>query len=369
MDGNRLPWGRDLASSDEKPDDLDTGQGRPGARRKPKITINDIARMAGVSKKTVSRVINDATTVKASTRDKIKALIKEYDFSPDPQARALAFRRSFLVAMIYDNPSPQYIVNMQRGILDALAGSSCQLVIRPCDRNAPDFYDMIGEFIEQQRLFGAVLPPSVSEDDHIAEMLKEADCPYVRIASVELDEPHRMIRTREAHGAAEAARHLARLGHRRIAHIRGPESFRSSHERLRGFQDGLSEFGLHLKDDDIVFGGYTYETGYECARQLLAKPERPTAIFAGNDEMALGVYKAARELGLSVPADISVVGFDDTPIASRIAPYLTTVHSPIRDIGYLAGKLLMDGPKGPKGAMTSITPELVVRESTAAPAF
>ncbi|WP_020400185.1 LacI family DNA-binding transcriptional regulator [Kordiimonas gwangyangensis] len=336
---------------------------------KTKLTINDIARLANVSKKTVSRVINDSPRVRAETRDRIKAIIAEHDFSPDLQARALAFRRSFLVAMIYDNPSPQYVVNMQRGILDTLEDTAYQLVVRPCDRNAPRFYEAMQAFLEQQRLFGAILPPSVSEDEKVAELLRAANCPYVRIASVVLDEPDRMIWTHDAEGAAQAARHIAKLGHTRIAHIRGLETFRSSHERLRGFKSGLAEHGLDLPDDMVIEGGYTFDSGVECARILLSRTDRPTAIFAGNDEMALGVYQVAREMKLRVPYDVSIVGFDDTPIASRVSPTLTTVKLPIREMGKSAAAMLLAPADAPKRTEPiSFMPEIVVRESTAKPA-
>jgi LacI family transcriptional regulator len=204
-------------------------------------TINDIARLAEVSKKTVSRVINNSPFVKEETRKRVEAVIAEHGFSPDPQARGLAFRRSFLVGMIYDNPSPNYVVNMQQGVLDAVRGAGLELVVHPCNRASETFLDDVRGFIVRQKLFGVVLPPSVSEDDRVVAILKEADCPYVRIASVSLDEPVRMVVTHDSRGAARAARHLAGLGHTRIAFISGPDTFRSSHERGQGFAEGLAE--------------------------------------------------------------------------------------------------------------------------------
>lgn len=333
-------------------------------RGKQKLTINDIAKLAGVSKKTVSRVINKSPRVSPATRKKIQDIIDKHDFSPDLQARALAFRRSFLVAMIYDNPSPQYVVNMQRGILDTLEGTNYQLVVRPVDRKDPAFFDKLQQFIEQQRLFGAILPPSVSEDDRVAELLQEMNCPYVRIASVILDMPSRMVVTCDSEGGVAAARHIAELGHKRIGHVRGLAAFKSSHERLRGFREGLAEYGIELDDDLVVEAGYTFDTGHEAGLKLLGREDRPTAIFAGNDEMGLGLYQAAKDLGLRVPDDISVVSFDDTPIAARVEPAMTSVRLPIRDMGRRAAQLLM----AEKGAVVtedqiSFTPELMVRDS------
>ena len=333
-------------------------------------TINDIARLAEVSKKTVSRVINNSPFVKEETRKRVEAVIAEHGFSPDPQARGLAFRRSFLVGMIYDNPSPNYVVNMQQGVLDAVRGSGLELVVHPCNRAADNFLTDVRAFVVRQKLFGVVMPPSVSEDDRVIAILKEADCPYVRIASVSLDEPANMVVTHDSQGAAQAARHLAELGHRRIAFISGPESFRSSHERGQGFRDGLAEHGLSLSDALVRQGAYTFESGVEAARSLLTLPEPPTAIFAGNDEMAIGVMKAARDLGLDVPRDLSIVGFDDLPMASRVWPNLTTVRLPIRDMGRMAAEKLTARSRGLDPAtlvQPQVDPSLVVRDSTTTP--
>jgi LacI family transcriptional regulator len=339
-------------------------------RNRKRSTINDIARLARVSKKTVSRVINDSPFVKEETREKINAIIREIGFAPDPQARGLAFRRSFLIGMIYDNPTAQYVVNLQEGMLDAMRGTSFELVIRPCDRDAPHFLEDLRAFVERQKLFGVVLPPPVSEDEPLIKLLTEIDCPYVRIASVSLGPPPTMVVTHDYEGGGDAARHLAALGHTRIAHISGPSTFRSSHERRRGFRDGLAGLGLKLDEKFHREAGYTFESAIAAAAALLAVNPRPTAIFAGNDEMAAGVYKAARNAGLDIPRDLSVVGFDDSPVASRMWPLLTSVRLPIRDMGRLAAeKLLGTGPDhhAPVADVTEVHPVLILRESTAPP--
>ncbi|WP_233349040.1 LacI family DNA-binding transcriptional regulator [Henriciella marina] len=353
------------------PDNKKENSGTSGPREtsgSDRVTINDIARMAEVSKKTVSRVLNDHPLVKEETRKRVKAIMKEHGYLPDPQARALAFRRSFLIGLAYDNPSPQYVVNMQRGILDSLEGSDYQLVLQPVDRSEVDYIEKIRRFVDRHRPTGLIMPPSVSEDDAVAEMLREAKCEFVRIGSVELDEPARLVRTHDADGAAQAARHLAGLGHQRIAHIHGPRSFRSAHERLNGFTRGLAEFGIDLSPELTIEAGYTFDSGVRAADNLLSRPDRPTAIFTGNDEMAIGVYTSARNAGLRVPEDLSIVGFDDTPMAARIAPALTTVRLPIREMGQEAAKAVLRlvseaGNKSNK----SFQPEIIVRQSTARP--
>lgn len=343
--------------------------GATNASRK-RATINDIARLAGVSKKTVSRVLNRSPFVKTETREKIEALMKELGYRPDPQARGLAFRRSFLIGMIYDNPNPQYVVHVQQGILDAVRDGGFELVVHPCNRADPNFHEQVRGFVEQLKLFGVVLTPSVSEDETLVEILRDLDCPYVRVASVSLDDAERMIVTHDAIGAAEAARHLADLGHTRIAFITGLPTFRSSHERRRGFAEGLAERGLTLDPAYVVQGAYTFESGVECARTLLAMKEPPTAIFTGNDEMAVGVYTAAREAGLTIPRDLSIVGFDDSPMAARLWPTLTSVRLPIRDMGRYAAEKLIEQTReggGQPNDKPIVVPRLVERESAAPP--
>jgi LacI family transcriptional regulator len=349
-----------------------SARGRPSQARdhqgRARLTITDIARLAGVSKKTVSRVINEAPYVNARTRSRIEAIIAEHGYEPDPQARGLAFRRSFLVGLIHDNPNPQYVEYLQLGILDALVDRGYYLVIRPCDRRSPTFLADMRAFVERLRLFGVVLTPSVSEDEGLAKLLESVGCPYVRIACARLDKPARLVLTHDARGAAAAARRLAELGHRRIAYISGPPLFRSSHERRAGFTAGLAEYGLELAPELTVPGAYTYESGLARGRELLVLSDRPTAVFVGNDEMASGVYSAAHELGIRIPEELSVIGFDDAPIASRIWPAMTSVRLPVQEMGRMAAQKLFATPKeAAKTSAAEFTPALIERQSTAPP--
>ena len=337
-------------------------------KNRAKLTITDIANFAGVSKKTVSRVINEAPYVNKKTRARVEGIIAEHGFKPDPQARGLAFRRSFLVGMIHDNPNSQYVANIHLGIFDALASRGYELVIRPCDRRSPSFLDDMRGFVERLRLFGVVLVPSVSEDDRLAKLLENLDCPYVRISCAAIDAPARLVLTHDWRGAAAAARRLAELGHRRIAYLSGPPLFRSAHEREAGFIAGLTEYGLQLAPELTILGAYTYESGLARGRELLTRPDRPTAIFAGNDEMASGVYGAAHELGMRIPEDLSIIGFDDAPIASRMWPTLTSVRLPVREMGRAAAEKLFVKPKeAAKAPAAEFTPTLIERQSTAPP--
>ena len=331
-------------------------------------TINDVARLARVSKKTVSRIINKSPFVKEKTRERVEALIKEIGYSPDPMARGLASKRSFLVGLIYDQPNPQYVIDMQQGILDVIRGSGFELVVHPCRRQAPDFLQNVRNFVERQKLAGVVLPPSVSEDDELVKLLKEFECPYVRIASVPMDEPENSIVTHDAEGAHEAAEHLAELGHTRIAHVSGPDTFRSAHERRAGFIKGLKAYKLKLERELDVKAAYTFQSGVEAGRKLMGLANPPTAIFCGNDEMAAGVCQAVREAGREIGKHVSVIGFDDSPIASRLWPALTSVLLPIRLMGRMASTRLLGDSlihEPPEEEMLGeVHPKLIVRGST-----
>lgn len=331
-------------------------------------TINDIARLSGVSKKTVSRIINHSPLVRKDTREKVEALMREVGYVPDPMARGLAFRRSFLIGMVYDNPTAQYIVDMQYGALDSLRDSGFELVVHPCDSRSPGYIDGVRRFVQQQKLHGVMLVPRASEDQALADMLAEIGCRYTRIASVSMDAPSRMVVTHDRDGAAEAADYLLSLGHTDIALITGPNAYRSAVERTTGFIETLARRGIELPKPRIIEAGYTFESGVVAAEKLLSGKDRPTAIFCGNDEMAAGVYKVALRAGISIPRQLTVVGFDDSPLASRLWPALTSVRRNTRDTGRIAAAMLVQPEdSAPALAAASIRPHLIIRDSSQPP--
>ncbi|MGE4069935.1 MAG: LacI family DNA-binding transcriptional regulator [Lysobacterales bacterium] len=340
-------------------------QSAPAPETIGKTTINDIARLAGVSKKTVSRVLNNSPLVREDTRERVRALMQQRAYEPDPQARGLAFRRSFLVGLVFDNPTAQYIVNMQYGVLDALQGSSYELVVHPCDSRSAGYIDGVRRFVTQQKLFGVILIPRVSEDQALAEMLTEIGCRYVRIASIALDKPGQMLHTQDRLAGVEVAHYLDSLGHKHLGLITGPRRYRSAIERGEGFTEGLARRGVSIDPAYVYEGGYTFESGVAGAEHLLSMTPRPTAIFACNDEMAAGVYKAALRKGLSIPGDLSVVGYDDSPLAAQLWPSLTTMRLPVRDVGRQATQLLLS--EQAHTTPISVTPHLIVRDSSQPP--
>ena len=188
----------------------------------------------------------------------------------------------------------------------------------------------------------------------------------MRVSYGPLDVPERVVATNDRLAVREAADYLVSLGHRCIGYIAGPSGFMSAGERLAGFTEALKSHGMKLPASYVVEGGYTYDSGVACANLLLSKTPRPTAIFASNDEMAAGVYRSAHKLGLRIPEDLSIIGFDDGPLAERMLPSLTTVRLPIRDIGRrAAGRLIGAADDSP--SQTPLVPHLVVRDSCARP--
>jgi len=331
-------------------------------------TINDVARLAGVSKRTVSRVINGSLAVGESTRVKVEKVIAELNYSPSPQARGLASSRSYLLGLIYDNPDALYLDDVQRGVLEVCSQLGYELVVHPCRYRSETLVQDCFAFINRSKLDGVILLPPVSELDHLASALKQAERPYVRLTSVLLDETYHSVVSDDRAAAAEMARYFAQLGHQHIAFISGPQRYKSSTERMEGFQLGLSAYGIKLRPDWIVEGNNSFETGIECAQQLLSGTDKPTAIFANNDQMAAGVLKAAHDLGIKVPDQLSVAGFDDNLLASRIIPALTTIRRPVRQMAQLAAtKIIMDIEDNRHAAghvAAKVAPTLVVREST-----
>ncbi len=339
-------------------------------KRRKKATINDVASLARVSKKTVSRVINNSPSVREETRDQVNDIITRIGFRPDPQARGLAFRRAFLVGLVYDNPNAQYIVNMQMGALDSMRGSGMELVVHPCDRNSDNFMEDVREFIEVQRLAGVILLPPIAEDRRLIALMEELDVPLIRVTARPGEENDPPIRTpqivsRDRAGCAMGAEHLAQLGHTRIGYVSGNILYPSAHERRAGFDEGLARHGLGITAEFDEEGDYSFESGLEAVRKMLRHASPPTAIICANDQMAAGAYHAAYEMGVNIPRDLTVLGFDDADVATRIYPPLTTIRLPTRDMARMAVDMLLD----PEQARSNLVfdASLMVRGSTAPP--
>ncbi len=304
--------------------------GIPCAMAKP--TINDVALLAGVSKKTVSRVINRSPLLTPGTRARVEAIIAELGFVPNPQARALALGRSALIVLVHAGSDIELVGAALQGMQAALEGSEFAVAVLGVDPAGPHRHERFQQFIEQHRPHGAVLLPPTSEDEPLVALCRQLGCNHVRIAANVLDDPAHLVRSNDRQAATEATRYLVELGHRRIGFVAGPEHCRSARERELGYIDALADFGLDRGADLAAGGDGNFATGRAAGQLLLEVSPRPTAIFASSDAMAAGVIHAAAERGIAVPGQLSVIGFGDTAIAAALWPPLTTLHLPVAEM-------------------------------------
>ncbi len=314
---------------------------KPSPELKPK-TIDDVARLAGVSIKTVSRVVNNEPNVSDKTRTKVQAAIDELNYSPNASARSLAAKRSYLIALLNDNPSANYIIDVQNGVLAECASARYNVLIYPSDSIAETggVQDVINNLVKT-RVDGVIVTSPLSENTELLDGLEAHQIPFSLMGHVQGPNAGQSVYCDDQQAAQELTDYLITRGHNKIAIIRGPDNHSSSSQRLAGFQHSLHQHGITIPDHYYEKGAYTWETGREAAARLLSGEQPPTAIFAGNDDMAAGVYAAAYEKKVNIPEDLSVIGFDNNPLARQLYPRLTTVEQPIRDMArYSAKKLL-----------------------------
>lgn len=330
-----------------------------------RATIHDVARHAGVSSRAVTRVTRGLfTEVNPEVRRRIEAAIADLRYEPTPDAQTLSLGRSRRVALLIDNPNPEYVMRVQEGVLAGLRGSDHTLLVHACPAQAPDLLDRLEKLAGHLKLFGVILVPPFSDDPRLPVRLEALGCRHVRLAATPSSRPEQTVRNEDRLGARLAGRRLLALGHRRLAMICGPDSFASSRERRAGFEDALAEYGLSPANALFAPGAYTFESGQLAAESLLSLQRPPTGVFASNDEMAVGVLHTALRRGLLVPADVSVVGFDDLSIARLSHPSLSTVRMPIYEAAALAARRLVGGSGEPEAPVRA--PELIVRSSCAA---
>jgi LacI family transcriptional regulator len=335
-----------------------------------KVTINDVAKFAGVSIKTVSRVTNNEPSVKQATIDKVNLAIKKLNYQPNLAARNLASTSSYVIGFIYDNPNAYYIIDMQNGILSTCKDRGFELLIHPCNAKSDTICDELTTMVKHARLAGLVLTPPMSEDPNILNALDEIDANYVKIIAGEkiIDSKGLTVLVNDQRGAVEITQHLIELGHQNIAFLSGDLQHESTKERLLGFEKALRNNKLTINRDWILEGEYSFESGLVGANKLIAMTKRPTAIVACNDEIAAGALFAARLAGLDIPADLSIVGFEDSPFSRQTWPKLTTVHQPNIEIAQIATQLLIDKRKNQTtDTFKCFTPTPVIRNSTTSP--
>ena len=335
-----------------------------------RTTIVDIARVAGVTPKTVSRALNDAPHVSKAVRQKVKEAAAALDYHPNLAAQSLIARRSYLIGLTYERPSPSYVVDLQNGALGRLEDGRYRLVVLPFNHVASR-PEELGTLLLRAGLDGVLLAPPSCDQPALLDMLERQRLPYARITPHrELDRGIVVTMDEVAAGHAVAA-HLLSLGHRRIGIILGDPSHAASLGRMEGYRRAFGEAGAAIDERLIVTGDFTYEVGYRAARELLEQSPRPTAILAQNDDMAVAAIAAPRDLGLALPGDLSVAGFDNSEVSRTAWPQLTTVNQPVRQMAWDAADRLLAALDGtsdvPDLQRRDHAHELLVRASTAAP--
>lgn len=345
-----------------------------------KPTIDDVAALAGVARVTVSRVLNGGPNVSDKVRQAVLAAVEKLQFKMNMQARYLAGGKTQVLGLVYTSdidsePNSFYYAGLELGALRACAKAGFQLSMHTVNQHSLRKSEAILELITSRRYDGLILTPPFSDDVELLQAIRASNFPVVAVSAgrqaqkivpgVGIDD--------EAAGY-ELTRHLLGLGHRRFAFIRGLEGHIAAEDRYNGFVRAVSEAGLDASLMRVERGNFTFRSGIDLAAVILAGKNRPTALICANDDMAVGALFTAHKSGLSVPQELSVVGFDDTPVSEIIWPPLTTVHQPLKTMGSRAAEMLFDRVNGDRTASPDrslfelIAHRLVVRESSVAPA-
>jgi LacI family transcriptional regulator len=312
----------------------------PGnAVRRTQSTMADVASLAGVSAMTVSRVMNGTGLVSESTRHKVVAAIAALKYTPNQEARNLAGAKPIRVGFLYSNPSAAYLSEFLVGLLDQSGLNNVQLFVEKCVPGEQD--EEQAQRLIANGLDGIVLPPPLCDSQAVIDCIARAAIPAVLVACGAPDARLGAVSIDDFEAARQMTCHLVELGHRRIGFIAGHPNQSASGRRLQGYRAAIAATGADSDDVLLAQGMFTYRSGLDCAEQLLALADRPTAIFASNDDMAAAAVAVAHRLGLDVPGDLTVAGFDDSALATTIWPELTTVRQPIAGMARAAVQALV----------------------------
>ena len=266
-----------------------------------RITIHDVSKAAGVSIKTVSRVLNSEPNVRSETRARVLKLVEELNYHPSLSARSLAGRSSNLIGLIYQNPSANYVVDLQKGALERCHTRGYRLLVHPCEGNDLSSVRDLAGLVLESHLDGVVLAPPLSDSTEVLAELQKHRIRFVRIApTVDLD-AYSCVFMNDVAAAREMTEYLIALGHERIGFINGPAGHPVTEQRYLGYTLALRSHGLDVDPQLVDRGEFTFDSGLAAARRLLSRATRPTAVFASNDDMAAGTIMAAHEMGLTIP--------------------------------------------------------------------
>ena len=332
-------------------------------------TIFDVARHANVSIKTVSRVVNNEPNVRDATRERVRASIETLRYRPNAAARDLSAKRSYVIGLVYENSEEfSYTKYLLSGVLEACDAHNYSLLLRPLTLSGAAVDKAVESFVRLTGAGGIVLPAPMADMPGVIEVLGRLNVPVAAISPKHRSQPDISVFCDEAEATFTLTEHLIELDHRHIGFIKGHPDHGASEERLRGYNEALNAHKI-APDTHLIEGGwFTFESGRQAAMHLMKRKPAPSAIVASNDEMACGAMHVALELGLRVPQDLSIVGFDDTAVAPRLWPPLTTVRQPISDMARTATDLLVQKLRGEaiETPARRFACQVVIRDSTRA---
>ncbi len=326
----------------------------------------DVAKAAGVSIKTVSRVLNDEAYVRDDTRKVVIAAANKLNYQLNQAARTLRAGSAQILVLIINNPSRSYLENLHIGALKRCHSLGMQLLLDECE----DGIAGVRRILDVVAPVGLIIAPPVCDDPEVLELLNQRNVHYVIIAPDDAAKVPLSVSIDDALAAREMTEFLLSLGHRKIAFIKGHPTHRAASKRFAGYHAALASQGIAIDENIIRQGYFDWASGLECAESLLDLADRPTAVFAGNDDMAASVLTAAYRRNIHVPRELSVVGFDDNQIANIISPQLTTVYQPISELASTAVDLLVQSlsPMQPSRNAIMLQHRIIKRESVAEPA-
>ncbi len=332
------------------------------------VTLKELAARANVHASTISRVANNdpGLRIAAATRARIEALLRETGYQPNGIARGLKMRQTNVLAVVIPDVTNPFFAALFRGVEDAAAPNGFNVLLCNTD-GMPERQRSHLQTLQARRVDGVILASSFLKDPSVRELRKQGR-PYVLVNRFSDDGEDPFVGSDDLLGGQLATAHLIDLGHTRIGHLAGNSTVSTGLLRRRGYLAAHAVADLQADQGLIVEAGYTEESGAAAARRLLALPNPPTAVFAVTDMVALGAAEVARQMGLRIPEDLAIVGYNDIPLASRMNPGLTTMHVPIHDFGSAAARLLLDQIESeqPTRRRVRFTPDLIVRESTVA---
>ncbi len=337
--------------------------------------IKDVSARAGVSVKTVSRVLNGHRYVRQDTRERVEQAMRELEFRPSVAARILAGNKSGQVALIYDNHSPYYMNQVQMGCWEGCQQANTRLLAQPVDVADPLVGEQVRGLVTETHVDGVILSSPVTDCQAVLAALEGMDIPFVRISPGTNHAMTSSVFMDDAQAADDMTSYLISKGHRHIGFVRGHSNHMASEERLFGYRRALDRAGLAFEPALVLPGDFDFDSGVAAAQQFLTRAQRPSAIFASNDDMAAGVLSVAHDMGLSVPEDLSVAGFDDTTLARMVWPQLTTIRQPTRELALAATQLLLEGAQlthrrlphdlVERASVAALNPDLLSRQEPA----